>query len=308
MAVQPTPDARLTEQPDTAISRRSLLRSGGALGVSALAASWFGPARALGIPPPHIAYASDASRRSRAAHVVARYRPSEATGWPATPGKTFSMTLGGHTPARDFTFNGKPYRISLLPFDQPGNSPNPLYEGVPTDPTIDFRRTLKRAFGPHDSFRYLGGLRGRGEISVHSYGVFVQEPTPQSPGTGYGAEIYLVCNPDLHRGAPPVSGDLHWIQVISWQRTGMPRQSVVDNFWRANPFYFYGGLTSVFGKEVFNFHDVPQATVIGTATLDDHFTSEVFLAQDTGTKDATGKDLVNVLGGVKYGWQVAMLR
>jgi hypothetical protein len=32
--------------------------------------------------------------------------------------------------------------------------------------------------------------------------------------------------------------------------------------------------------------------------------SEIFLAHDTGVLDATGKDIVNVHGGIKIGWQV----
>src|SRR5215510_7854469 len=42
----------------------------------------------------------------------------------------------------------------------------------------------------------------------------------------------------------------------------------------------------------------------GNATLSDHFLAEIFLAQDTGIKDAAGKDIVNVFGGLKHGWQV----
>jgi hypothetical protein len=48
---------------------------------------------------------------------------------------------------------------------------------------------------------------------------------------------------------------------------------------------------------VFNFHDVPQCTIQGTAPLDVLFAAEVFLAQDTGIKDAAGKAVVKVCGG-----------
>jgi hypothetical protein len=39
-------------------------------------------------------------------------RQSQPTGWPGTPGVTFSETIGGHKVAEDFTFNGKPHRIN----------------------------------------------------------------------------------------------------------------------------------------------------------------------------------------------------
>ncbi|MPZ82396.1 MAG: hypothetical protein GEV28_19150 [Actinophytocola sp.] len=34
------------------------------------------------------------------------------------------------------------------------------------------------------------------------------------------------------------------------------------------------------------------------------FTAETFLVQDSGTRDENGKDVVNVFGGIKWGWQV----
>ena len=42
-----------------------------------------------------------------------------------------------------------------------------------------------------------------------------------------------------------------------------------------------------------------DATVLSGQNL-----AEIFLAQDTGTKDAAGKDVVNIFGGIKWGWQV----
>jgi hypothetical protein len=35
--------------------------------------------------------------------------------------------------------------------------------------------------------------------------------------------------------------------------------------------------------------------------------AETFLVQDTRTKDKAGKDIVNVFGGVKWGWQMKRL-
>jgi hypothetical protein len=66
------------------------------------------------------------------------------------------------------------------------------------------------------------------------------------------------------------------------------------------------GLTSINGNQAVTFADIPQAGgAPGNATLSDHFLAEIFLAQGIGIKDAAGKDIVNVFGGLKYGWQVA---
>lgn len=32
--------------------------------------------------------------------------------------------------------------------------------------------------------------------------------------------------------------------------------------------------------------------------------AETFLARDTKTKDAAGKDVIEISGGIKYGWQL----
>ena len=37
------------------------------------------------------------------------------------------------------------------------------------------------------------------------------------------------------------------------------------------------------------------------------FRAEVFLAQDTGIKNAAGKDIINIFGGVEWGWQIHSL-
>jgi hypothetical protein len=73
------------------------------------------------------------------------YQPSQPHGWPAAgPDQEVGTTIGGHTPAKDFTYNGRSYRIGLLPFGQPGDSPDPVYENVPTDPTINFKLCHER--------------------------------------------------------------------------------------------------------------------------------------------------------------------
>jgi hypothetical protein len=83
---------------------------------------------------------------------------------------------------------------------------------------------------------------------------------------------------------------------------------MVDNIFRANPYYPYTGLNSIYGTEVFNFHDIPQIGVMGNATLASQFMAETFLVRDTGVKDEAGKDVINVFGGIKWGWRVRELQ
>jgi hypothetical protein len=249
-----------------------------------------------------------AVNRNPTAHLVANYRPSQPHGWPASgPDEPVGVTIGGHTTATDFTYNGRSYRIGLLPFGQPGDSPDPVYEDTPTDATVNYKQTLTSAFGASYSFRYLGGFPGRGEFNVQSYTVFVTEPTQTSPLL-YGADLYVVYDPDERRGDPPIRTTLRWIQVArSSAVPGVPT-SFVDNVGRANPFSVTGGVTSVYGTRTFSFAysvTVPLFPGAGGHTvLSDQFLAEIFLVRDTGLKDETGKDVINVYGGLKYGWQV----
>jgi hypothetical protein len=228
-------------------------------------------------------------------HLVLDYQPSQPTGW----GQGFTPSIGGHATAREFTFNGTGYRVSLT-------VPDPVYEDIPSDPGVKFRQTLAASFGRHYSFRYQGGLTGRSQFSVKSYNVWVNR---QGPTTFYGAELYVVYRPG--HGGPVINSNLQWIQVIDWQQ-GPPPSPAVDNDLRANPFYIAGGLTSINGIQTVTFADQPQKGVDqpqkgvanGNIALSDRFVSEVFLAQDTGLKDAAGKAIVNIFGGLKYGWQV----
>jgi hypothetical protein len=308
--MHPIAQSRPIDQIDAPISRRSLLRGGGAVGLTALTGAWLAPGRAVSAPARRLPPSTEASRRGRsAAHLVTNYRPSQPTGWPASPDRrSFGVTLGGHDPFKEFTFNGKRYRISLLSFGRSGAAPDPVYEHLPADATIDFKRTLAKAFDDHYSFRYTGGFKGREEISVQSYSVFVNEPTAQSPGVVYGADLYLVYNPDPRRGDPPSHGDLQWIQVVNSRAAGRPQGAVVDNIGRANPYYVFGGLTSIHGRDMCNFHDIPQTSIAGGGAVDDQFMAEVFLVQDTGTRDAAGKGVIKVFGGVKWGWQAQEVR
>jgi len=280
------------------LSRRSVLAGGAALSLSALAVGRPGSASGVTILPNAV----------EAAHLTLGYRPSQPTGWPGTPGVTFSESIGGHTVAKDFTFNGKRHRISLLPSGASGAAFDPAYEDFPADPDIDFKATLDGAFGAHYSFHYTGGFEGRREFDVQSYSVFADQPSATSPGTSFGGGMYVVYHPDRRHGDPSADDSLQWIQVVRQVNDAVPLSSIVDNIGRANPYYVYGGLTSINGAKVFNFHDVPQATIEGTAPLDVLFVAEVFLAQETGIKDAAGKAIIKVFGGLKHGWQVRELK
>jgi hypothetical protein len=263
----------------TEISRRSLLHGGTALGLSALTAAGSSPAGAA---------APDQ-------HLVLNYLPSQPHGWPGGQ-DAVGMTLGGHTTSNDFSYAGKAYRISLYPSD-------PIYRAVPQDPVLDYRRVLNDAFGAYYAFHYLGGFKGRNEFNIQSYGVFVEEPTEARPETIFGGGPYVVYDPDLRRGDPPIQEDLHWIQVPAFLGTASWPSSV-DNSGRANPFYDLGGLISIFGNETFNFQDVSRVGGTGGPTLDVRFVAETFLAQDTGRKDSSGRCVVKIFGGFTWGWQV----
>ncbi|MFE7515397.1 hypothetical protein ACFU8I_29835 [Streptomyces sp. NPDC057540] len=263
------------------VSRRSLLTAGTALGLSGLVS---GPAAAV-----------PKSGDPAGGHLVLDYRPSQPTGWPEMPGKP-SGTLGGHTASRDFAFNGVPHRVGLL-------SSVPVYQAVPADPAIAFEQTLAAAFGAHYAFRHAGGFRGRGEFRVQSYGVFATEATEAQPATTFGGGLYVVYEPDLRAGDPGIHETLRWIQVVRQSGTVENRHEV-DNIGRANPFYMDGGLTSVHGTEVCNFHDTSQIAFDGRADLDEEFAAETFLTHDTGAKDRSGRGIVHVLGGIRWGWRV----
>jgi hypothetical protein len=233
--------------------------------------------------------------------LILDYQPSQITGWGGS-------TLGGHVADYDFTHQDTAYRVSLMPFGQPGDFPDPVYEDVPADPAINFRQTLDQAWGAFYSFRYLGG---RGAFSVQSYNVYARVPTPST--VGFGGELYLVYQPGRGRH-PAIDDELQFIQVVCTNSggAGSALASAVDNNLRANPFYMDpgGGVISVNGNVRVRFYDRPAHGIAGKGTTSLapwSFMAEAFLAQDTGVKDAAGKDIVNIFGGVKWGWQAAVL-
>ena len=132
-------------------------------------------------------------------HLVLDYKPSQVTGW-SLP---YSPTLGGHAASSDFSWNGKPYRVSLLPFGQSG-APHPLYEGVPSDPTVKFKHTLATAWGAYYTFRYLGGLDRGATFTVESYGAWHGKPlNMRLTGVAIGADLYFVYHPGSSEHIPP---------------------------------------------------------------------------------------------------------
>jgi hypothetical protein len=234
-------------------------------------------------------------------HMVLDYQPSQANGWPAEFGQQVGVTIGGHVASTDFTYQNTAYTVSLVPFGQAGDSPDPVYEAVPADPGIKFQQTLDSAFSDYYTFRYAGDSPGWGQLAVQSYSTFTAEPTQSSPLLRFGADLYIVYIPGDRRPSPALRGNLRWIQVVS---NGQPL--FVDCSRRANPFFNAAGLTSVYGHQVVSFADTPQGGANpGTAlTLPSLWTAETFLAEDTGITDRSGKGIVTLFGGLKYGWQI----
>jgi hypothetical protein len=233
---------------------------------------------------------------NQADHLILDYRPSQWTGW------EWGKTIGGHRPSGVFKLAGRHYRIGLLAFDQRGDSPDPVYEPEPADSIIEFKRTLERKFGSWYSFRYRGGLTGRNEFRVQCYSVFA-EPKQLS----FGAQLYLTYEPDAQALDPPAEAQLRWIQVTHWRGAGSPSPtSYVDDAACPNPFFISGGLISIHGTRVFNFDNpvTAQPSQGQDGRLSARYVAETFLARDTASKDAAGKDVIEIFAGLKYGWQL----
>ena len=82
----------------------------------------------------------------------------------------------------------------------------------------------------------------------------------------------------------------------------------MDNTDCPNPFFISGGLISVHGTQVFNFDNpvTAQTSRNGNSkrARSARYIAETFLARDTLSKDAAGKDVIEISGGLKYGWQL----
>jgi hypothetical protein len=268
-------------------SRRSVLGGGALLTLSAATAT---------------AFAATAAAAPRAGHLRFDYKPSQVTGW----SPPYSPTLGGHIPSKDFTWHGKTYRVSVLLFGAAG--PVPVYEPVPADPTVKFTRTVARKWGKYYTFRYQGGLAPAAAFTIESYGAFQgPPPNPRQSGVLVGADLYAVYDPGTSRSHPTASADPQFIQVAYFRIGTGQGDNLVDTD-RANPFYGEGGgLTSINGRQSISFSDFVRQGYDDEELPPNYFIAETFLAEDTRKKDAAGKDIVNIFGGLKWGWQLRAL-
>ncbi|HEU5487104.1 MAG TPA: hypothetical protein VFU98_19535 [Microlunatus sp.] len=113
-----------------------------------------------------------------------------------------------------------------------------------------------------------------------------------------GADLYVVYDTD------PLGvsrGTMRWLQVSRGGPIASDQGPRVDGTGPANPFYPTGVSVSVNGTRVGNFLPAFDAPLV---ELNFQFTAQAFLARDTGTKDDSGREIVEVFGRVSYGWQV----
>jgi len=244
---------------------------------------------------------------TRAGNIVFNYQPSQWTGGTDNDGKEID-TVGGHVESENFTDgtnNGRTYTVSLAPVE-------PLYEGTPSNQqTIPyFQKVLQASFGADSAFNYVGGFTGQNEFNVQSYSVSA------SNGGRYGSDLYVLYNPG--KGDPPINGDAHWIQVV-WNNVAVNGQSYtpgkvanfVDNEGAANPYYHgIGGRNRINGNLVFNFYDHPQRTSPELASYNFktpiEWRAEDFLVVDTNMLNAKNQEIINVYGGIYWGWNVTL--
>lgn len=292
-------------------SRRAVVRGASATGLAALTAGVVGAGSAEAAPLRGGTESGGAVGESgaRGRHLVFDYRPSQPTGWPRTGAQAFDVTLGGHVVSADFEQGGVPHRIALLPLG-PGGAQEPVYLATPSgDPEVDFRATLEAAWGTRYAFRYRGGLGSRDRFCVQSYSVFTRLEEGPRPVRVFGGGVYLEYLPGSRsrRGAPGSRDNLRWIQVCS-MIDPLGRRTEVDNSWAANPYYLIGGgLASINGRTVLNFHDTPQIGIDGPMPGPTKFVAEAFLVHDTGAFDASGRAVVDIYGGIKHGWEAKPL-
>jgi hypothetical protein len=231
--------------------------------------------------------------------LVTQYEPSQPTGWLAP----YSPTVGGHESCVQVSYGPATYRISLLPFGQAGSSRNPVYEAVPKDPDVAFKRTLAQEFGGRFTFRYLGGLPTGAKFVIESYGVRLYR---RAKGLVWGSDLYAIYTPG--KTGPAINSDLQFIQVYSARyASGGGAGSRVDAPRLNAPYYGEGaGLTTINGHQIVNFYDFgpgvpfPVRPRGGVGPQVDRI--ETFLAKDTGRRSAAGKKIVDIYGGIEWGF------
>jgi hypothetical protein len=113
------------------------------------------------------------------------------------------------------------------------------------------------------------------------------------------------------RARLPINSKLRFIQVIYTtapqpEAPGViapPPGSFVDS--RRHPFYGEGaGLTSLNGKQVVSFYDDPHLGSPAKTLSVQIVRAETFLVQTTGKKNSAGKEIVNIYGGVRWGFEL----
>ncbi len=145
---------------------------------------------------------------------------------------------------------------------------------------------------------------------MQSYSVFVTEPTTKRPQLTYGMDVFLATSRARTQATPrlpPTSGGSR----STTQAEGRPPSSAQ----RACPYYFPGGFTSVYGEPACSFYG-GSAGGIGitpggkgpTTDTGPAFSAmvmaESFLVEDTGRQNRQGKGIINIYGGVKWGYHV----
>ena len=250
---------------------------------------------ACGGSSPVAACGESSSTLATSKQLVGHYEPSQVTGW-KFPAPT---TLGGHRSCVQVSYGHKTYRISLLSFGRAGSSPNPVYEAVPKDPDVAFDKTLARAFGQHYVFRYLSGLPSGAKLVVESYSVYIDRTAKE--GAKWGADLYAIYEPG--KAGPAINSDINFIQVVYTTRYLPPGYGnrFVDNQYPKAPYAGEGaGLTSIDGHRIVNYYD--RVLTGGGTPQSQVFRAETFLVKDTGRTNAAGKRIVDIYGGIEWGF------
>lgn len=131
-----------------------------------------------------------------------------------------------------------------------------------------------------------------------STGSVLGGPSGDAGMLAFGADLYAVYKPGSSTNLP-IASDLQFIQVAYDCCVG-GASSFVDSA-RHNPFYGEGGgLTSIDGNQTVSFYDhmIDIAASPGASVA----RAETFLARDTGRKGRSGKEIVAIYGGVKWGF------